>query len=107
MTVPADDTITAGAAAWQRIREHGRRAWSDRTLVGQALIVGRSEAMLKAKINRPFGSTYVRIFGTWLREHGLDGIDTQQRYRCILCIEMICRPSRNGGQRSMRKSGTR
>jgi hypothetical protein len=87
----ADEAIEAGAAAWQRINENGRRAWSDWILVGQALIVGRSKAMQEAKINRPFGSTYVRLFGAWLRDHGLDGIDTQQRYRCILCVENLQR----------------
>jgi hypothetical protein len=82
-------TIDAGRAAWARIKENARTSWNDWVLIGKALIAGRSEAMKAAKINRPFGATYVRIFGAWLREHELDGIDTQQRYRCILCTENL------------------
>jgi hypothetical protein len=88
MTDSADD-VAAGCAAWERIKDNARTSWSDWVLIGKALIAGRTEAMREAGINRPFGATYVRIFGAWLREHGLDGIDTQQRYRCIVCIENL------------------
>jgi hypothetical protein len=84
-----DDTVAEARAAWARIKENARTSWNDWVLIGKALISGRSEAMKAAKINRPYGATYVRIFGAWLREHGLDGIDTQQRYLCILCIENL------------------
>jgi hypothetical protein len=81
------DPIAEGRSAWQRIREHGRRSWDDWVCIARALAIGRSEAMARAKTNKPLGATYVRIFGAWLREHGLDEIDNQQRYRAILCLE--------------------
>ena len=84
-----DATVSEGRAAWQRIKTTARTSWNDWVLIGKALIAGRSEAMKAAKINRPFGATYVRIFGAFLREHGFDGIDTQQRYRAIVCIENL------------------
>jgi hypothetical protein len=64
-TVSRDSgTIEAGRAAWQRIRDHGRKSWDDWLTVGRALIIGRTEAMQKARANRPIGSTYNRLIGS-------------------------------------------
>jgi hypothetical protein len=83
------DPIEAGRAAWQRLRQEGRRSWDDWMLVAKALAAGRSKAMLQAKANRPVGTTYVRIFGAWLREHDLADMDNQARYRALICLEHI------------------
>jgi hypothetical protein len=83
------DMIAAGRAAWERLRQEGRRSWDDWVLVAKALAAGRSKAMQKAKCNKPVGTTYVRIFGAWLREHDLADMDNQARYRALVCLEHI------------------
>jgi hypothetical protein len=82
----SDDAVTAGAAAWSRLRERSA-TWQDWLLVGEALLIGRGEAMAKAKSNKPFGKIYSRFFGGWLRARGFVGISNQERYRAILCAE--------------------
>jgi hypothetical protein len=89
LEVSVAEAVDAGRAAWQRIRDHGRMAWDDWLAVGRALVIGRAETMAKANSNRPLGSRYNRLMGAWLKQHGLDGIDNQQRYRAIQCIENL------------------
>jgi hypothetical protein len=84
-----DDTVLAGVEAWRRIRESGRRSWGDWLAVARALAKGRAEAMQAAKANRPFGKRYNAAMGAWLADNGLDGIDNQQRYRALLCLENL------------------
>jgi hypothetical protein len=45
--------------------------------------------MKAAQANRPLGSKYNGLFGTWLRSNGFDGISNQVRYRLILCIDNL------------------
>jgi hypothetical protein len=89
MTAGADDTVSTGRAAWQRLRDRERATWADWLAVGRALIIGRAAAMQEAKANRPLGSKYNRLFGAWLRSNGFDTISTQERYRIVLCIENL------------------
>jgi hypothetical protein len=83
------DTIAQGVAAWSRIRASGRRSWSDWVLVSCALAEGRAKAMAKAQSNVPMGTRYNKLFGEWLAETGLSGIDGQQRYRALVCLENL------------------
>ena len=73
------DMIAAGRAAWERLRQEGRRSWDDWVLVAKALAAGRSKAMQKAKCNkpgsaRPMSVSSARGFGnmispTWTIRH--------------------------------------
>jgi hypothetical protein len=68
VTDTGDDAISAGRLAWQRIRE--RSTFEDWLAIGEALIIGRTEAMAKAKTNKPLGAKYNRLVGSWLRANG-------------------------------------
>ena len=79
--------IAEGRAAWERLRNRARTSWDDWSMVGRALVAGRTETLKKAKTNRPVGSTYNRMMSEWLRTQGFDSITTPERYRAILCVE--------------------
>jgi hypothetical protein len=81
------DAISEGKAAWDRLKSRERATWSDWIKVGQALLIGRAAAMKAANTNRAVGTRYNKAMGQWLRDHGLDGINNQERYRAILCVE--------------------
>lgn len=83
------DQITRGRMAWQRLQSHQRTAWSDWRAVGEALKIGKDAALKAAGVKTPFGKPYVRIFGNWLRDNGLDEIRSAHRYRLLLCVENI------------------
>jgi hypothetical protein len=83
------DTIEAGRDAWQRLQAHQRTAWTDWVTVGRALQAGRAAALVAAKVKTPFGAVYTRMFGTWLRENGLDGVGQQVRHRLLKCMEHL------------------
>jgi hypothetical protein len=83
------DDIEAGKAAWVRLRDHGRRSWSEWLLVARALDIGRREAMTTAKANRPFGTKYNAAMGEFLRRHGFDEINNQERYRALQVLEHL------------------
>jgi hypothetical protein len=83
------DAISAGTAAWERIRDHGRKCWDDWLAVARALAVGRTIALKTAGANRPVGSRYNAAMGNWLRSNGLDGITNQERYRALLILENL------------------
>jgi hypothetical protein len=42
-----------------------------------------------ADTNRCFGSRYNAAMGAWLKEHGLDGVNNQERYRALLILENL------------------
>jgi len=81
------DAITEGAKAWDRFKSRSRKDWADWLSVGHALLLGRIAVMKIANTNKPAGSTYNRVMGHWLLEHGFDGINNQERYRAILVFE--------------------
>jgi hypothetical protein len=45
--------------------------------------------MAAAKSNAPLGTCYNKAMGSWLREHGFDGVSNQERYRAIQCLENL------------------
>jgi hypothetical protein len=84
-----DQTIIAGRAAWERIRDHGRMVWGDWLLIGRALFIGRIVALKAADTNRCVGSKYNAAMAAWLRENGLDDVVAQERYQLFLILENL------------------
>jgi hypothetical protein len=81
------DAIVAGRAAWHRLRDREKATWHDWMIIAEALVVGRTRAMITAQTNKPVGTLYVRAIGAWLTANGFDEINPQERYRAILCLE--------------------
>jgi hypothetical protein len=88
MSEAADD-VAAGRAAWERIRGHDRTSWKDWVQVARGLAVGRAETMKAANTNRPVGTTYNRLMGQWLKQHGFGEINNQERHRALRCLENL------------------
>jgi hypothetical protein len=88
MSEPIDD-VDAGRAAWERIKGRDRATWGDWIDVARSLAIGRAETMKAANTNRPVGTTYNRLMGQWLKQHGFDGINNQERYRALRCLENL------------------
>jgi hypothetical protein len=78
-------TIQAGQAAWQRLNDC--QTWNDWLLVGEALLVGRSEAMTAARTNKPEGRRYNEEMAAWLKATNFTNIDKGTRSRLLDCIE--------------------
>lgn len=78
-------TIVAGSKAWTRLKTD--HSWYDWLQVGEALMIGRNEAMLKANTNAPVGGAYNRLFGEWLAKYGFAEIDKGDRSRLIEVME--------------------
>src|SRR5258708_20570663 len=82
-------TIEAGAAAWTRIKDCGRKNWSDWIQVARALAIGRTEALKAAETNRTLGSRYNSEMAQWLAKHGLSDITATERYRALRFLENL------------------
>jgi hypothetical protein len=68
MTVPADDAISAGAAAWAQIyRVTAFENWKAIALAGA---IGRQHALRESKSNKPFGKRYAAAINDWLESNG-------------------------------------
>jgi hypothetical protein len=76
--------IRRAQEAWSRLA--GDRTWEDWLAVGDALLLGRSEAMRDAHSNEPKGRRYENAFGTWLDRHGFSKVDKGDRHRLIECL---------------------
>jgi hypothetical protein len=74
-----DTCIKRGQEAWKRHK--GDATWLDWLAIGEALSIGRQEAMANADTNRPIGSRYNAAFGEWLARHHFDDIDKGDRSR--------------------------
>jgi hypothetical protein len=83
------EEIAAGAKAWSRIKDNGRKSWADWLAVGNALTIGRSSALKTANRNDAVGTRYNRAMTAWLKGNGLAGINAQERYRVLLIIENL------------------
>jgi hypothetical protein len=81
------ETVQMGVAAWRRLQQSERTAWSDWVRVGHALLILRRDSMLDAKANTPFGMRYVKVFSAALKANGLDAVNGQDRYKIIQCLE--------------------
>jgi hypothetical protein len=87
MSYPEADTIQQGRQAWQRLQAAERTSWPDWLLIGRAIVVLRRDAMLDARVNKPFGRKYTAAFGAALRAAGLYEINDQDRHKIIVCLE--------------------
>jgi hypothetical protein len=74
-----ENYIKRGQEAWRRHKDNA--TWSDWLAIGQALSIGRQDAMAAAGTNQPVGSRYNAVFGDWLVRHGFDDIDKSDRHR--------------------------
>jgi hypothetical protein len=83
------DHVAAGKAAWQRIRDHGRKSFDDWICVARALQIGRTAALKVAGTNKAVGSKYNLAMGRWLVDHLLDDVPAQERYRALLILENL------------------
>jgi len=81
------DAVIAGKAAWRRLRDREKSSWEDWMLIAEALVVGRTRAMMTAQRNKPVGTLYVRAIGQWLKQNDLHEINPAERYRAMLCLE--------------------
>jgi hypothetical protein len=77
--------IKRGQEAWQRHVYKGKATWSDWIAIGEALLVGRQDAMAAAETNHPIGSRYDSEFGSWLTRHHFDAIDAGDR-TCLIKV---------------------
>jgi hypothetical protein len=83
----ADDPVTFGRAAWQRLKTG--RDWQDWVAVGKALLVGRDEAMSEAKAKKPSGRKYSALFDVWLQRHDFDDINANDRSQLMRLVEQL------------------
>jgi hypothetical protein len=74
---------------WERLKVGERKNWNDWLEVARALVIGRAASLAKAVTNLPQGSRYNHFMGGWLQTNGLDGINTQERYRAMLVLESL------------------
>jgi hypothetical protein len=81
--------IKRGREAWQRHVHKGGATWSDWTAIGEALLVGRQDAMAAAETNHPIGHRYNSEFSTWLTRHRFDAIDAGDRARLIEVMDNL------------------
>lgn len=81
----AQPIIRAAQEAWGRLSAF--QTYDDWMIIGEALLIGRNEALRAAQTDRPQGRHYNEAFSNWLKEHKLDGIDKGARSRLLKCIE--------------------
>src|SRR5262249_56030571 len=81
----AVEIIAAARAAWSRLRRGA--SFDDWVAVARALAIGREQCMALAKTNKPVGTTYNAAMGAWLKQHELDGINGQERYRALWMLD--------------------
>jgi hypothetical protein len=97
-----DQVVLAGIAAWSRLKQC--KTWRDWLVVGEALLVGRTEAMRSAHTNVPEGSRYNREFGDWLVRTPLGKLIRALASACSTAWR-VAPTSRLGGQRCRFRSG--
>ena len=84
-TADRETYIKRGQDAWQRHKSDA--TWTDWLAIGEALDIGRSDAMSAAGTNKPEGSRYNQAFSKWLARHGFDDIDKGDRKRLFDVLE--------------------
>jgi hypothetical protein len=82
----ADDPVAAGREAWGRLKNAAGKAWADWVAVGEALLVGRQEAMVAAGTNKPSGKKYNVAFHHWIHDHDFGDIDKADRAKLLLIM---------------------
>jgi hypothetical protein len=72
-----DAYIRSGQQAWERVKKDA--TYNDWLAIGEALEIGRADAMADAKTNKPEGARYNKLFGEWLASYGFNDIDKAVR----------------------------
>jgi hypothetical protein len=73
--------IKRGQEAWRRHIHKGDATWNDWMAIGDALLIGRQDAVAAAEANH--GSRYNSEFDSWLARYHFDDIDQGDRSRLI------------------------
>jgi hypothetical protein len=82
--------VRAGLEAWSRLKKC--KTWDDWLVLGEGLLVGRTEAMRTSHSNKPEGRRYNCEFSLWLESNKLDDgtsfgeIDKAVRARLFECL---------------------
>jgi hypothetical protein len=79
--------VRRGQEAWQRHIQKGDATWNDWMAIGDALLIGRQDAMAAAETNQPIGSRYNSKFSNWLVRHHFDNIDKGDRSHLLEVID--------------------
>jgi hypothetical protein len=79
--------ICHGQQAWHRLRHD--HSWADWTQVGAAVVIGRSEAMREAAVNRPVGRRYNVLFAAWLKQFDFENLDKADRSRLFAVMDHL------------------
>ena len=80
-----DTYIKRGQEAWRRHKDEA--TWTDWLAIGEALLIGKSDAMHAAETNKPIGSRYNVAMGVWLTRYHFDEIDKADRHRLLEVME--------------------
>ena len=79
--------IKWGQEAWRRHIHKGDATWNDWMAIGNALLIGRQDAVAAAETNH--GSRYNSEFDSWLARYHFDDIDKGDRSRLIEVINNL------------------
>jgi hypothetical protein len=79
--------IKWGQEAWRRHIHKGDATWNDWMAIGNALLIGRQDAVAAAETNH--GSRYNSEFDSWLARYHFDDIDQGDRSRLIEVINNL------------------
>ena len=74
-----DRVCRQGQEAWKNLQNE--QNYNDWIKVGEALQIGRTQAMTEAGVNTPSGKGYNIAFGKWLKKYQLDTMDSGDRTR--------------------------
>lgn len=81
MMTNTDTVVSRAKEAWQRVKEDSKRLWTDWLLIGEAMEIGRDQAMRRAGASRPVGRGYNEAFSRWLADNGFADMDKGERAR--------------------------
>jgi hypothetical protein len=86
-TDPDQATIRCGQEAWHRLKKGS--TFEDWKQVGAAHVLGRTEAMREAHVNKPEGRNYNAAFGRWQKRCGFEDLDKAARSRLFEMMDHL------------------
>jgi hypothetical protein len=81
------ETIHRGQEAWIRLRSDN--TWADWVAVGKAHVIGHTEAMREAGVNKPNGHRFDKAFSAWRKRFGFDSLDKGDRSRLFKLMDNL------------------
>lgn len=91
---PADEemsdkevALSAAQQAWERIRTRTHQLWDDWVLIGDALEIGRTEAIYTSQAKGPSGQRYSRAFSAWLKSNGFEDLHETTRAHLLKIMD--------------------